>query len=469
MSSKKDELMKKALAASKHTQVISEGTNTLYNFKATEISIEKIMVEEQVRKQFNPEYIKELAQSIREIGLIQPITVRAEAGQYRLITGECRLRAFKELRKSTIPAIIRKVEDDAILIEQITENVTRSDINPIEEAEGYERLIKELNFSQQLIADKTGKSKSRISTTLRLLDLREKVSPAKLVTFSRSHLEELVSVINEPFFNRLLEESPENLSRNGLRDIINFYKRSVKEDPDEILKKRPSHTGITLTLDDKNEKLKLTVTWENESEKAIIEDFKRELTEVVSKKADEFRKKYESVAVKFNITTKTSKPELDSESLVLARSSKLNKFCKLASDLNKNQVLDHIKSTLDVEIEKVKDFETEFLIDQYNCLPYRNPKDPSAVFFKSVTNNWTLPPRYIKEKNATEFDPRKENQHKEAELKKLETKLLNYNEFIKKTDGIELDSPTLKMRENMIKEIPTIMEGIQELNAQNFS
>lgn len=463
MSSKKDELMKKALAASKHTQVISEGTNTLFNFKATEISIEKILVEKQVRKQFDPDYIKELAQSIQEIGLIQPITVRAEEGRYRLITGECRLRAFKELRRATIPAIIRKVEDDSILIEQITENVTRSDINPIEEAEGYERLINEYNFSQQMIADKTGKSKSRISTTLRLLDLRQKVSPAKLSTFSRSHLEELTSVINEPFFDRLLDESPENLSRNGLRDLIDFYKKSVKSELDESNKKRLLHTGITLTLDDKNEKLKLTVTWENESEKAIIEDFKRELTEVVSKKADEFRKKHESVAVRFNITTKAGKPEIDSSTLVLA-SSKVSKYSKLASTLNKEDVLEHIKSTLDVEIDKIKSYETEFLIDQYNSLPYRNPKDPSAVFFKSVINNWTLPPKYLKEKATFEDDHRIDSSNKESEIKKLEDKLHDYNEFIKETDGVDLDGPTLKMRDNMIKEIPSLIESIQSLN-----
>jgi len=129
----------------------------------------------QPRKTFNPEELAELEASLAASGLLQPIAVRRVGDAYELIAGERRLRAATNLGWPEIPAIIKDLDDRSSLVMALVENLQRSDLNPIDEARGYQRLADEFGFTHQQIADSTGKDRATISNLLRLLSLPEAV------------------------------------------------------------------------------------------------------------------------------------------------------------------------------------------------------------------------------------------------------------------------------------------------------
>lgn len=127
----------------------------------------------QPRKEFDPGELRELQDSIGAMGLLQPITVRQVAGEsgYELVAGERRLRAATALGWNTIPAMVRSYDDRTTLTLALVENLQRSDLNPIEEAEGYARLSAEFGLTQNEIAELVGKDRSTIANLLRVLQL----------------------------------------------------------------------------------------------------------------------------------------------------------------------------------------------------------------------------------------------------------------------------------------------------------
>lgn len=127
----------------------------------------------QPRKEFRPDELKELADSIRATGLLQPITVRAISGtnRFELVAGERRLRAMRSLGATSIPAIVRDYDDRTMLTLALVENLQRQDLNPIEEAEGYARLSGEFGLTQNEIAELVGKDRSTVANLLRVLQL----------------------------------------------------------------------------------------------------------------------------------------------------------------------------------------------------------------------------------------------------------------------------------------------------------
>ncbi len=126
----------------------------------------------QPRTSFNEETLRELASSIRELGVIQPITVRKISfGKYQLVSGERRFRASKLIGNETIPAYIRIANDQESLTMALVENIQRQDLDPIEIALSYQRLIDEINLTQEQMSDRVGKNRSTITNYLRLLKL----------------------------------------------------------------------------------------------------------------------------------------------------------------------------------------------------------------------------------------------------------------------------------------------------------
>jgi ParB family transcriptional regulator, chromosome partitioning protein len=139
----------------------------------------------QPRRTFTPEELEELESSLKANGLLQPITVRARgSGGFELVAGERRLRAATRLGWSEIPALIRDFDDQAMLTLALVENLQRANLNPLEEAEGYQRLIDEFKLTQQQVADAVGKDRTTITNLLRVLTLPASV--LKLV--ERGHL-----------------------------------------------------------------------------------------------------------------------------------------------------------------------------------------------------------------------------------------------------------------------------------------
>ena len=129
----------------------------------------------QPRKTFNADELAELQASLASSGLLQPITVRPAGDAYELIAGERRLRAATNLGWTEIPALVKDLDDRSSLVMALVENLQRSDLNPIDEARGYQRLAEEFEFTHQQIADSTGKERATISNLLRLLTLPDSV------------------------------------------------------------------------------------------------------------------------------------------------------------------------------------------------------------------------------------------------------------------------------------------------------
>src|SRR3989338_8438510 len=130
----------------------------------------------QPRLNFPETKIHELAKSIKEKGVIQPIIVRAlDNDNFELIAGERRLRALKYLGLAEVPAIVRRVPDADVLEMSLIENIQRQELNAVEEGKAYRRLMQEFGLNQESIAERVGKDKSSVSNTLRILNLPEKI------------------------------------------------------------------------------------------------------------------------------------------------------------------------------------------------------------------------------------------------------------------------------------------------------
>ena len=154
----------------------------------------------QPRTDFDPASLDELKQSIFNNGLITPITVRPHHNGYQLIAGERRLRAVQDLGYATIPAYILEITDDARMLElALIENVQREDLNPIEEAQGYQRLIEECRLTQEDVAQKVGKDRATIANSLRLLKLADPIKESlKKGELSAGHARALLGIPEQP-------------------------------------------------------------------------------------------------------------------------------------------------------------------------------------------------------------------------------------------------------------------------------
>jgi ParB family transcriptional regulator, chromosome partitioning protein len=131
----------------------------------------------QPRKEFKEAELADLAASLKSTGLLQPVTVRPapNGSGFQLIAGERRLRAATRLGWTEIPALVREVDDQTLLTLAIVENLQRADLNPLDEAEGYERLVRDYTLTQQQVADFVGKDRSTVTNALRLLGLPDPV------------------------------------------------------------------------------------------------------------------------------------------------------------------------------------------------------------------------------------------------------------------------------------------------------
>lgn len=144
--------------------------------KITEVPIELIDRNSyQPRERIDSEKVDELAQSIKTYGLLQPVILRKVGGRYEIVAGERRFLALKKLNKESIKAIIKTYSDSAMAALAMIENLQREDLNVIEEAKGYKKLMEEFSLTQEVLAQRLGKSQSTIANKLRLLNLPDEV------------------------------------------------------------------------------------------------------------------------------------------------------------------------------------------------------------------------------------------------------------------------------------------------------
>ena len=167
----------------------------------------------QPRKRFEPEALAELTESVRTHGVIQPITVRRlGSGYYQIIAGERRWRAAREAGLSEVPAMVIEADDRTVMELGLIENLQREDLNPLEEARGYETLLKEYGLTQESVAQRMGKSRPAIANSLRLLALPESIlSMLENGTLSAGHARVLLTLPTEALqlalAKRIMEES----------------------------------------------------------------------------------------------------------------------------------------------------------------------------------------------------------------------------------------------------------------------
>ena len=187
---------------------------------------------DQPRKTFNQESLEELAESIKEFGLIQPIVVTKKDGYYAIVAGERRWRACKIAGIETIPAILR--EDDEKKNQEIAliENVQREDLNPIEKAMGIKNLITTYGLKQEEIAKRLGKSRSAIANTVRLLNLEPRVLElAKQGKLTEGHCRALLS-ITDP--EKQYKTAVRMIERNAtVRQVENLASKKVPREQSE--------------------------------------------------------------------------------------------------------------------------------------------------------------------------------------------------------------------------------------------
>jgi ParB family chromosome partitioning protein len=177
----------------------------------------------QPRQSFDEDEMSELVHSIQEVGLLQPVIVRATgAGSYELVMGERRWRATREAGLDTIGAIVRDTSDDDLLRDALLENLHRSQLNPLEEAAAYQQLLDDFGCTHEELAERIGRSRPQISNTLRLLKLSPTVQRRVAAgVLSAGHARALVAVSNSEIQDRLAQRVvAEGLSVRALEEIV---------------------------------------------------------------------------------------------------------------------------------------------------------------------------------------------------------------------------------------------------------
>lgn len=210
---------------------------------ATEISIDQIVPNpHQPRQQMDTEALQELAQSIAEHGLIQPLIVARGAGGYQLIAGERRWRASRLAGLNTIPVIIKETSPQQMLELAIVENIQRADLNPLEEAEAYAQLMTDFGLTQEAVAEKVGKSRTAVANTLRLLNLPTDIKNSLATEqISEGHARALLRLKDEA----LQKQALETITKNGLNvRQTETLVRQLLSDPQPPPRKRSPLTAL---------------------------------------------------------------------------------------------------------------------------------------------------------------------------------------------------------------------------------
>lgn len=194
----------------------------------------------QPRITFDKEALEELAESVKGLGLIQPITVRQNGNRYQIISGERRFRACKMIGMDMIPAYIRNADDQGMLEMAIVENIQRQDLDPIEVAMSYQRLIDECNLTQEQMAFRVGKKRASITNYLRLLKLPAKVQhDLKVGLLSVGHAKVLLGIedvlMQEQLCDLVIKE------QMSVRQLENKIKSLLSTKPVKVVQDLPEN------------------------------------------------------------------------------------------------------------------------------------------------------------------------------------------------------------------------------------
>lgn len=226
----------------------------------------------QPRKEFSEEKIQELAQSIKENGLIQPIIVRkSPVLGYEILAGERRYRASIAAGLSEVPVIVKQLSDQDMMLHSIIENLQRENLNPIEEAKAYQSLI-DKGFTHTEIAEKMGKSRPYITNLVRLLGLPKHIlTEVESGKLSQAHARLLIQLSSDKQDKLLNRIQTENLSVRQVEQILQKTKKISKKEKDYFVKEEEQTLKKILGLDvhiklQKKDSGKITISFHNQDE-----------------------------------------------------------------------------------------------------------------------------------------------------------------------------------------------------------
>ena len=226
----------------------------------------------QPRKEFSEEKIQELAQSIKENGLIQPIIVRkSPVLGYEILAGERRYRASIAAGLSEVPVIVKKLSDQDMMLHSIIENLQRENLNPIEEAKAYQSLI-DKGFTHTEIAEKMGKSRPYITNLVRLLGLPKHIlTEVESGKLSQAHARLLIQLSSDKQDKLLHRIQTENLSVRQVEQILQKTKKSSRKEKDHFVKEEEQKLKKILGLDvqislQKKDSGKISISFHNQDE-----------------------------------------------------------------------------------------------------------------------------------------------------------------------------------------------------------
>ena len=226
----------------------------------------------QPRKEFSEEKIQELAQSIKENGLIQPIIVRkSPVLGYEILAGERRYRASIAAGLSEVPVIIKQLSDQDMMLHSIIENLQRENLNPIEEAKAYQSLI-DKGFTHSEIAEKMGKSRPYITNLVRLLGLPKHIlTEVESGKLSQAHARLLIQLSSDRQDTLLNRIQTENLSVRQVEQILQKTRKSSKKEKDHFVKEEEQKLKKILGLDvhislQKKDSGKISISFHNQEE-----------------------------------------------------------------------------------------------------------------------------------------------------------------------------------------------------------
>lgn len=255
--------------------------------KSNNVSLNLIRANEnQPRKSFDDEKIIQLGESIKEHGIIQPLILKKDKDMYIIIAGERRWRAAKYIGLKEVPAIIMDLTDKDVLEVSLIENIQREDLNPIEEAFAYQKLITDYNLTQEQLGKKLGKSRTAITNCLRLLNLDKRVQDYLIDTvISEGHGRALLSIEDKEIqYNIAQTIIDENLSVRETEVLIRNFHKDEDKDKEKILEKKENVYvidiknklenlfGTRVFVKDKNGKGKIEIGYySNEELQRILE------------------------------------------------------------------------------------------------------------------------------------------------------------------------------------------------------
>ena len=226
----------------------------------------------QPRKEFSEEKIQELAQSIKENGLIQPIIVRkSPVLGYEILAGERRYRASIAAGLSEVPVIVKQLSDQDMMLHSIIENLQRENLNPIEEAKAYQSLI-DKGFTHTEIAEKMGKSRPYITNLVRLLGLPKHIlTEVESGKLSQAHARLLIQLSSDKQDKLLHRIQTENLSVRQVEQILQKTKKISKKEKDYFVKEEEQTLKKILGLEvqiklQKKDSGKITISFHNQDE-----------------------------------------------------------------------------------------------------------------------------------------------------------------------------------------------------------